>query len=61
MGMPKDVSHNKQLLNKIKAERQLFLVKFSQLQKEQNKLLADYRKRLEELKINLLKERINKI
>jgi len=52
---------NKQLLKDIKAEYQLFLLEFSRLQKEQNKLLTDYRKRLEELKIKLLKEKISSI
>ena len=59
--MPKDPGKNKTALKQIKAEHELFLLEFSRLQQEQNKLLAEYRKRLEELKINLLKEKINKI
>lgn len=51
----------KQIIKGIQAEYQLFLLEFNRLQKEQNKLLADYRQRLEELKVNLLKEKINKI
>ena len=44
----------------MKTEYKLFVLELARLRKEQNALLRDYQKKLEELKIALIKKRIDK-
>ena len=50
----------KEILEKINQEYEEFHRKFLDLQQKQQKLISEYRKRLEELKMKELKDSLNK-
>ena len=50
----------KEILEKINQEYEEFHKKFLDLQQKQQKLISEYRKRLEELKMKELKDSLNK-
>ncbi|MEK7119957.1 MAG: hypothetical protein AAB824_00225 [Patescibacteria group bacterium] len=50
----------KEIIEKINQEYEEFHKKFLDLQQKQQKLISEYRKRLEELKMKELKDSLNK-